>query len=204
LSAPLLVLIELAFPTLGALVIARHPRNAVGWLIYVGGLAETIRFTTKAVGSLVEVRGDVLSLGYAMSLLHQEGHLLAVPLLTIAAADQVGRCRVDRRRNRLRRLLASRRLGLGIDARTARASGRARLRTWFCGPPRKHCDRDAAPPPLRHRRDHQPRARLWRDGGGDRRALHVGRCGPPGGAPSHHPGRCASGRALYARRDVAA
>jgi len=84
LSAPLLVLIELAFPTLGALVIARHPRNAVGWLIYVGGLAETIRFTTKAVGSLVEVRGDVLSLGYAMSLLHQEGHLLAVPLLTIA------------------------------------------------------------------------------------------------------------------------
>ena len=84
LSAPLLGLIELAFPTLGALVIARHPRNAVGWLIYVGGLAETIRFTTKAVGSLVEVRGDVLSLGYAMSLLHQEGHLLAVPLLTIA------------------------------------------------------------------------------------------------------------------------
>src|SRR5207245_558888 len=95
LSAPLLVLIELAFPTLGAIVIAHHPRNAVGWLIYVGGMAETIRFTTKAVGSLVDVRGDVLSLGGAMSLLRRSSPRSPSPPFGFPAAGP-GHRRLDR------------------------------------------------------------------------------------------------------------
>jgi len=82
-AAPILVLLWFAFPTLGALIIARHPQNAVGWLVFAGGLSEDIRGSTETIALLLNMRGDVLPLGGAVALLHQEARL-TLPLLSLA------------------------------------------------------------------------------------------------------------------------